>query len=88
MKIDEKKLLEELNKLWINKQCPICNNTSWGIDSRVVTPLNVGKNNSILIGGPIAPLVPVTCDKCGYTIFVNALKLGVLEFDEEKENGK
>lgn len=87
MKINEEKLLSKLKKLWINRQCPICNNTNWGIDNRIVTPMNVGENHSIFIGGPISPLIPVTCDKCGYTVFINGLKIDVLEFDEEKENG-
>ena len=88
MKLNTKKLLEKLNSTWINKQCPICNNTNWGVDNRIVTPVNVGVNKELLIGGAISPLVPVTCENCGYTIFINTLKLDVLDLDEEKEDGK
>lgn len=88
MKLDTEIFLNKINTLWKNKNCPICGNVHWGIDNRIVTPLNVDENKSINIGGRFNPLVPITCDTCGYTIFINALKLGALTMDnEENENG-
>ncbi len=87
MKIDEEKLLTKLDNLWKDKQCPICRNSNWGIDNKIVTPVNVDENKNIELGGKFSPLIPITCDNCGYTIFINALKLGVLELDEGDKNG-
>lgn len=85
MKLDTDKFIRKLNELWKNKQCPICENVHWGIDNRIVTPLNVDETKSINIGGKFNPLIQVTCDTCGYTIFINALKLGALDVDEEEK---
>ena len=32
----------------------------------------------MVVGGPLIPLVPVTCNNCGYTIVVNAILAGAL----------
>lgn len=29
------------------------------------------------------PVVPFTCDRCGYTFFINAIKAGVVSQDGE-----
>ena len=86
MKLNQEIFLNKINTLWKNKMCPICGNTHWGIEEGIVTPVNVDENKAINLGGKFAPLVSITCDKCGYTMFINAFKLGALDL-EEKNNG-
>jgi hypothetical protein len=38
----------------------------------------------IVIGGPLVPIVPVTCSNCGNTILVNAILSGALKADDQK----
>jgi hypothetical protein len=33
----------------------------------------------LVVGGPVYPFLVVTCSQCGYTVFVNALKAGILK---------
>lgn len=86
MKLNQEKLLKKMDKLWKNKQCPICGETAWGIDPTIVTPIEVGENKSIQLGGKFRPLITTTCDTCGYTFFINALIADVLDMDEVDNN--
>ena len=90
MKINEDELIKKLGEYWDNnKHCPICNNSNWGIENRLVTPIGISEKKSIMLGGQISPLIQIMCDKCGYTFFMNALKLGVLDMlEEENKDGK
>lgn len=69
---------------WINehwkgdKLCPICNNDSWGIFNRFAELRPFG-GGGLAIGGPILPLVILTCNKCGHTLQFNAIIMGLIE---------
>jgi predicted nucleic-acid-binding Zn-ribbon protein len=53
--------------------CPICNHDDWTVaelgEVRMYEP---GRLSS-----QILPVVPISCDTCGYTMFFNAVTLGV-----------
>jgi hypothetical protein len=66
--------------------CPICGDTKWTILDYVVQPITLGGNNAINLGGPGYPQVMILSNKCGYTVFLNAVVMGLLK-DDRKKNG-
>ncbi len=49
MKINEKKLLEKLNKKWKGNNCPYCQMAEWSVDTTIVTPIEVGEKKEMKI---------------------------------------
>jgi hypothetical protein len=57
-------------------ECPICHTHDWGIADVGLLSVRVDPNEATFGGGEIVerrayPLVPVTCETCGYTYFIN-----------------
>jgi predicted nucleic-acid-binding Zn-ribbon protein len=77
--IDIEKVADWLNEKWKgHKLCPICNNNNWGIGER---PVEVREFHSggLVVGGPVYPLITVTCGVCGYTLLFNAVVTGLVQ---------
>jgi hypothetical protein len=67
-----------INSRWSNQSCPFHGPTKWGIDTQFTWTPASGAPGSLMIGGPVFPFFVVTCAVCGYTVFVNAIRSGVL----------
>ncbi len=84
MRLDEsqqRRLVQKLNELFMPPQeCCVCKNTSWSV-SDVIWELREFQGGSLVIGGDtkLLPVVAMSCNKCGYTVFLNAMLLGVIE---------
>lgn len=59
--------------------CPVCGEHHFVLGNTLCTPLNMIDSGNLDIGGKILPLVPVTCENCGYTMFFNSKVLGCLD---------
>lgn len=70
--------LEDFLKARINSRCQICGNTNWSIEKRVFE-LREFNNGDFIMGGPIIPLVPMTCTNCGNTGLINAIQAGCVK---------
>lgn len=71
------KTLEWLNEHWkIPRTCPVCRNSTWGVNQTF--ELREYEGGSIVVGGgaEVFPVTPVVCKTCGYTFFMNALMTG------------
>jgi hypothetical protein len=64
-------------------QCPYCRTNNWNITQEVFQ-LTEFSSGGILIGGPVVPLAPVTCNNCGHTVLLNAIIAGVVETKKEE----
>lgn len=63
--------------------------SQWTVDTTVVTPIEVGEDKGMRLGGRFQPLIPVSCRNCGNTVFINGLILGCLDnVEEEKKEGE
>ena len=62
---------------WTNSLCPFHGPTTWEL-SAILTQSVAFLPSGFAVGGPVFPLIVITCRTCGYTVFVNALKAGVL----------
>ena len=84
-----KKLIAWLDEKWQGeKQCPVCQHTTWIVASQIfeLRPFGQGK---FFAGGPVYPVAPVICDNCGNVMFFNALKTGLInQPKEETQNAK
>jgi hypothetical protein len=78
---------EELKKAhdWLAKYspgaetaCPICRSTTWIIAEHLVQPVTLRAGLSIQLGGLSYPQVMVISNPCGYTMFLNAVLVGIL----------
>lgn len=82
MKLTEdqrKKLVEFLNEKRASPNCPMCDSKSWGV-SDTIFELREFQGGSLMVGGNqnIFPVIPISCNECGHTIFINAIRAGVL----------
>jgi hypothetical protein len=63
--------LNYLNSVWKgDSTCPVCKTDTWYVANIAVLPIRRGDVGTPA-GGDAFPLVPVTCETCGYTFFLN-----------------
>lgn len=86
LKLNTEKFLSELNRLWTNKNCPMCGQNRWNVDNNLVTTVKVAENSGIELGGQVMPLVAVTCMNCGNVMFINPLVIQCIDNNEKGEN--
>lgn len=79
MKINKERFIDTINKKWSTKKCPMCGNNNWNISEDMMTMLGVDDKKSIRLGGKVIPIVAVTCNECGNTVFVNPLVIHCID---------
>src|SRR5437773_604356 len=70
-----------LNGAWTTARCPYSGHTVWEIGDVLVGTTGFQPGGGLLVGGPTYPLLTVMCSGCGHTVFVNAIKAGVVAAD-------
>ena len=76
-----------LNQHWMGqKNCRICGNNNWAISDSVYE-FRPFQHGGLTVGGPVIPVVVVTCNYCGNTLFFNAIKLDIVKVPKGKEEG-
>lgn len=75
----QKFVLDRLNVIWpLPRKCPACTQPGpWAIGT--VCELREFNQGSLVVGGPVTPLVSVSCSNCGATQLFNAIRLGVVD---------
>ncbi len=81
-RVNQNKLVDHINSKWTTKMCPYCGKNNWNIGDSIVTTLSVGENKELRLGGKFQPMVSITCNNCGNTVFVNALIAEAVDVDE------
>jgi hypothetical protein len=79
---DTQVLINHLKEKWQGRGCSQCGSRGWEIQGSVYE-LRQYSQGTLVIGGAIIPVVPVTCANCGNTVLVNALSAGAVERPEE-----
>jgi len=73
--VDER-ILEFLKSHWrAPKTCWVCGQNVWSIDPNVAE-LRFFSLQGFVVGGPVVPLVVVTCTNCGNIVLFNAMAVG------------
>jgi hypothetical protein len=60
-------------------RCPICLSEKWMIAEFLVQPMTIGGNHSLQLGGGGLPNIVLISDPCGYTRYLNAVLVGLVE---------
>ncbi len=63
--------------------CSVCGQNNWEASPRLSTTMNLS-GSAIAIGGPIQPLISLTCKNCAHTVFFNALISGVMDVEKKE----
>ena len=80
-------LLNRLNSLEHKLVCSVCGNAKWSATDTIFELREFSGGNLVIAGGQsLYPVIPITCNICGNTHFLNALQLGLLE--PHTEEGK
>lgn len=79
MKLNREKFIKTINQKWITKNCPLCGRNNWNIGEEMQTMIRVGEDKSIQLGGRITPVILMTCNECGNTLFINPLVIDCTE---------
>lgn len=78
-KLNSKTFIDALNSRWTNKLCPMCGHNEWNVDNNILE-LREYSDGALVVGNtPIFPVVAVTCQYCGNTIFVNPIVISSVE---------
>lgn len=77
-KFDNTKVIAHLQKKWGSKACPMCDKGPWNVQDSTYQFAEYNEG-SLVVGGPVIPVVPVICGNCGHTILINAIVAGVIQ---------
>lgn len=82
MKLDsqkQKQFLDKLNGLNHKIVCCVCGKNDWSANDTIFELREFTGGTFVLSGNQaIYPVLPITCNVCGNTHFLNPLKLGLL----------
>lgn len=78
-KIDINKVQKFIWNKWKNFQCTCCNENNWHISDEAYELRAFRWGNMVVWWVPIIPVVPVTCNNCGNTIFINAVVSKIID---------
>lgn len=65
----------------------MCGGEPWSVQDKVFQ-LTEFHQGSMVIGGPVIPVIPVSCGNCGHTVLVNALISGAISHGEPEQGKK
>lgn len=80
---------KELLQVFLRKKiapptvCPICHGQNWNF-ADTIWELREFSGGTLRVGGPVFPVLSMTCSTCGHTLFINALVAGILEPSKEQ----
>ena len=55
----------------------MCNTGPWNAQNKTFQLTEFHQGNFV-VGGPVVPVVPITCGNCGHTLLVNAIIAGLM----------
>ena len=58
-------------------KCSVCGERDWFIGDHLVQPVTVGDQMNLVLGGVGYPQVMLISQKCGHTLFFNAVMIGL-----------
>jgi|LauGreSBDMM110SN_4_FD.fasta_scaffold34106_3 hypothetical protein len=74
---DTDKVLRFLSDKWGNRDCAMCGKGPWEVQGKAFQ-LSEFNHGTLVVGGPLIPVIPVTCTNCGHTVLVNAIIAGAI----------
>lgn len=81
------KAIAFLQEKWGDRACPMCGKGPWTVQDKVFQ-LSEYHSGSLVVGGPLVPVIPVSCTNCGHTVLVNAIIAGAVKPDGPQQEPK
>lgn len=79
---EKEKLEAWFRKNWKQDyKCPICDSVNW-VSSEHVVETKIFRGGNLFIGGPTYLYIPITSIPCGYTVFLNATVMNILDLPQ------
>ncbi len=78
-KVESEKLVKHLKEKWNGRSCPMCQTGNWTISDTIFEIREFNQGSVVIGAGPLIPVIPVTCENCGNTLFINAIKAGIVD---------
>lgn len=71
-------------------KCSVCKDGSYSVTDHVfkLDSFNTSPVYKIPPDGPVFPVIPMVCGKCGHVTFFNAVALGVFSAKDEADGKK
>ena len=85
--VNSDKMIRFLTEKWKGRSCPLCGTGNWNVQD-MVFQLTAFSEGNMILGGPLIPVIPVSCDNCGNTILVNAIVAGAVSPVPAEVKGK
>lgn len=73
---------------WKNRTCPISGHATWEVPQFLVQSPRFIPGGGLTIGGGLLPMLALVCSGCGYTMLINAIKVGILKPQAPKKEGQ
>lgn len=69
--------------------CPVCGQRHWNIMNTIIEAREFQNGNIILgVESAIVPYVSITCNRCGNSFLFNAIQLGIIQQNNNQEDGR
>jgi hypothetical protein len=65
----------------------MCGTSQWSVQDKVYQ-LSEFHGGNLVVGGPLVPVIPVSCTNCGNTVLVNAIIAGAIKPDAPQQEEK
>lgn len=77
---DKVKIREWMSNRWTaGPNCIVCGEKNWTVAEHMVTPLRIGDEGGVRLGGNTYPNIMIVCMNCAYVLAFNAPLMGVVE---------
>lgn len=77
--VNRDKLYAWFNKYWKNRDCPICGESLWNVESTAFRLERFTLQGQEVMGSPFLTPISVTCKNCGYLMLFDGQQIGVLD---------
>lgn len=74
-----------IDQKWGPAGCQMCHQGNWVVSDRVFEMREFVGGGLKVGGGPIIPVIPVTCDNCGRTVLINAVVAKIVDTSGDKQ---
>ena len=83
---EKEKAQKWLKDNWKSWSCPYSGHTVWEIGETLAQAMAF-TGGGLSVGAPVYPFIVVTCSGCGNTVFINAIKAGIVSRGVKEDAG-
>lgn len=77
--VNQDELIKILNEKWGARPCHMCGDGPWIVSDKIFELREFNEGDLIVAGGPITPLITITCGNCGNIMMINPMVIGLIK---------